>query len=376
MRDKPSLIYRGPRVKRLIRNSPLPAARSLWRTPLNRSSLLALASILSCALTVGAHAQTQQQVAFIGDDFTFQWGQQPQFQAHTNWLPYGTNVPAYSGATAVSDVQSALNAVIASGKRPIIHLMFGQSLAETALGGNTHSAVFAQWATGFEQLVNTAVSAHLSIIVGTIPYGGFGDVADMNKWIFVYCTAHNIPVVNYAYALNNPPSFPGTTTPVYFAPTSTTGTVTVPDPLLTAAGWALASEVAQAEIIQLEGYKLTGGYLQDVEDDQAEDAQDVTNANTMPDGGIIQFTAWGQYSDGSTHQFLNADQFGHIGLWTTTNAAVVWMDPFSGEGQALDKGTADVKFTTNSGVTINEWGVTVSISDICTALNPPCVLNY
>ena len=47
----------------------------------------------------------------------------------------------------------------------------------------------------------------------------------------------------------------------------------------------------------------------------------VANANTVWDGGYVQFTPYGQYTDGSTHIINNADIDGHIGRWTNSNPA-------------------------------------------------------
>jgi hypothetical protein len=322
-----------------------------------------LAGVLSFS-AVGALAQTQQEVAFIGDSITRTWGTEPQFTAHTNWQNYATNIVIDEG---VEEVEAQLQNVIVSGKKPIVHLLFGTG-SYLDSPGNPQSAIFSTWATGFAQIVNMAQEAKLKIVVGTVPYPLLVDDA-INKWIFVYCTAHNVPVVNYAFALNSGTGFaadagitePGTNPfngqPFQVIPTYYSNT-NFPFQALTSQGWDLMTDMAQTAIIQEEGYTVKGGYLNTVvfDGNSIQDFEDypTANTNTVADGGIVQFTPYLQYTDGSTHIMNNADVNGHLGTWTTSNPEALFMTEH-GVGLAMQPGTANVHFTTLAGKTINEW---------------------
>ena len=340
-------------------------------------NILTLAGILS-VLVVGALAQTQQQVAFIGTGFTQAWGQQPQFAAHANWVSYGS-APQNNYETVV--VAAQLQTIIASGKKPIIHLMVSTDTYSIS-PGYSHSAIFAEWAQGFEEIVTTAQQAKLKIIVGTTPGQAglppgliaYADVTDSNKWILTYCAAHNIPVVNYDFAVTSGtgfaasdssegiPGYPSSTpiapaAPVYVGPNGF---------CCTSQAYDLITDMAQTAIIQVEGYKLKGGYLNTVvfDGNNVSDFHDdpAVNANNVYDGGIVQFTPYGQYTDGSTHIINNADINGHIGTFTNSNSAALFLDQ-NGVGTGLRPGTTSVRFTTHGGVTINSWGMNTVIAD-------------
>jgi hypothetical protein len=371
------VIY--PRWSRLPPHTVIarpPLRDTSWRNSLVRIRLFAFAAIISCAVTSGAHAQTQQQVAFIGDGLTWEWQQTPQFKSHKNWIGDGSEVRVgpNSGGVGTDAVLTQLRTIIATGKKPIIHLMVGESNSELPSENFDHAAVMAGFGAGFDEIIVTAQQAKLQIIVGTIPYSLLGDVSDLNKWIFLYCAAHKVPVVNYANALSgagfaasghaggttyNPNPNPYPVAPVYWA-----GTVEIPSSFpyetLTPQGWDLVSDMAQAAIIQVEGYKLKGGYLQTVGWNGGATSTSTANANFVNTGGTVQFTPYGQFSDGSTHIMNNADIYGHLGTWTSTVSETVWIDPY-GVGTGLNLGTANVRFTTPTGMTFNAWRMTVGL---------------
>ena len=344
---------------------------------------LALAGILCFAPF--AHAAPQPQVAFVGDNFTYAWGQQPQFQAHSNWVNYGGQFN-FDNASANEGTEATLlqvQKIIASGKKPLIFLNVGEANSEFISPGNQHGLIFAQWAEQWEEIIKTAQQAKLLVIVSTIPYSSLGDVSDMNKWILTYAPAHNIPVVNVSYALNSGAGFaaslggpqepnqpPNPTQPVYYVPTT-------PDPnnlslpTLTAQGWNLVTDMAEVAIGQATGaIRLKGGYLGTVTFTYDEDAVPVIGSNQLQDGGIVQFTAYGQYSDGSTHVFNNADLYGRIGTWTNSNPTAMTLDQ-TGAGRGLDAGRANIHFTTPTGATLNEWVMETYVYDPCGV--PNCI---
>src|SRR6202034_707533 len=148
-------------------------------------------------------------------------------------------------------------------------------------------------------------------------------VTAMNKWILVYCAAHNIPVVNYDFALNSGTGFAATQVPAYYVG-PTNATTGVSNYTLTKPGWDLITDMAETGIALASGVKLTGGYLQTVV--LQIDAGTTINGNTVEDANIVQFTPWGQYSDGSIHIINNADVNGHIGTFTSSNPLVVSID--------------------------------------------------
>ncbi len=75
------------------------------------------------------------------------------------------------------------------------------------------------------------------------------------------------------------------------------------------------------------------------------------NGNSPVDGSIIQFTPYGQYSDGKTRIMNNnAASINVLGTWTSSNQLVIQI-PATGNGVATawGPGTANVHFTAPSG---------------------------
>lgn len=346
--------------------------------------LLTLAGVLSLAApSVYAATPTQPQIAFIGDGMTYQWGQQPQFTKHPNWLPDGNNVLGYPGNdyAGTRTALATLQGIIRSGKKPAaIVLIVGESDSEAVTPLNQHSNIFAGWAQGWEEIITTAQEANIQVIAGTIPYSFIGDVQDMNKWILTYCAVHNIPVINDDFALNSgtgfaasghngvlsplqppPPQIPQI--PSYYEPL-TTQPDGFPSIVLSSQGWDLLTDMAEVAIGTSTGaMKLKSGYLNTVVYyNNTEDDTSMPGLNTLIDGAIVQFTAYGQYTDGSVHPFRNADINGHIGTWTNSNPLAMSLAQ-NGVGIGLDKGTTNVAFTTLSGATINEWIMYTQVYD-------------
>lgn len=343
--------------------------------------LLTLAGILSLAApSVYAATAAQPQIAFLGDGLTYQWGQQPRFTKHTNWLPYGNNVSGYpgNGYAGTTAALFTLQGIIRSGKKPAaIVLIVGEADSEAVSPGNQHSNIFAGWAQAWEEIITTAQEAKIQVIAGTIPYSYIGDVSDMNKWILTYCAVHNIPVINDDFALNSGTGFaasghdgvlsPGQPlppqVPSYYQP-QTTQPDGFPSINLSSQGWDLITDMAEVAVGTATGaMKLKSGYLDTVVYYNNEDnGASMPGLNTLIDGAIVQFTAYGQYTDGSVHPFRNADINGHIGTWTNSNPLAMSLDQ-NGIGIGLDKGTTNVHFTTLSGATINEWIMYTQVYD-------------
>jgi hypothetical protein len=332
------------------------------------SKLLTLAGLLSFAVpNVYAATAAQPQIAFIGDALTYQWGQQPQFKKHANWVSYGANIAGAQGDTYVANGAAllVLQGIIRSGKKPVIHLLVGEADSESETPGNQHSSVFAQWAHGWEELITTAQEAKLPVIVGTIPFTFFGEPADMNTWILTYCAAHKIPVINYDFALNSRTGFaasghgnvsPGQPLPPQVPNYYLSPTPDYPVIPLSSQGFDLITDMAEVGIGTATGaIKLTSGYLNTVVYyNNEDDGPSFSNINGLIDGGTVQFSAYGRYSDGSVHRFWNADINGHIGTWTNSNPLAMSLDQ-NGVGTGLDNGTTNVHFTTPTGATLSEW---------------------
>ena len=328
-----------------------------------RTKLLPFAWVLSfvpLAHAAPAPSPSQPQVAFVGDAFTYNFGQQPQFKQHPNWIPQG-NLDGDTYDTANGGTAQAFQTVqkiIASGKKPVIFLNAGEANAEFITPGNQHGVIFAGWAQQWEQIITTAQQAKLLVIVSTIPESTIGDVSDMNKWILTYAAVHHIPVVNFAYALNSGTGFaasvggpsengqPSPQKPVYYVPMTPTQDNTTVLPTLTSQGWDLVADMAEVAIGTATGaIKLKGGYLGTVTFSFGEDQTPQVGSNQLLDGGVVQFTAYGQYTDGSTHVLNNADLYGRTGTWTNTNPIALTLDQ-TGAGTGLDAGTANIHFTT------------------------------
>jgi hypothetical protein len=345
----------------------------LWLTiMLSRVIFLFRRVLLVFGICVGAFLASAQaqQVAFIGDDLTYHWQQTPQFQDHHNWLAYGFEVPSHPSAGNGTRVAYAqLENILASGQRPIIHLLVGQAdLEGIDSGGDQAAFIFAAFATNMERIISTAQAANLKIIVGTIPYAAHGDLETLNQWLFLYCNSRKVPVVNYAFALNSgkgfaasrPGAFPA---PVYYNPRPDPNVEPLSEPSLTSAGYDLITEMAATQIGLTSGaFHMTGGYLQSVTLNALEDPEPTVNGNSLFDAGVVQFTPWGTFSDGKARVLNNANQFGHVGTWSSSAPNVVLMDQY-GVGTACSKGTANVHFTSNLGLIFKEWTMYVEVWD-------------
>jgi hypothetical protein len=345
---------------------------SIWRTPLISNRLLALSSVILYALAVSAHAQTQQQVAFIGDNFIADWCIQPEFIGHSNWKCYATEqgqpIPGPGGAVHGSGAAlAALKKIVQSGQKPVIFFEAGEEDLAGVAPSNPDSFIMATFATNVIQIIKTAQAAKLPLIIATIPYAYVGDRQPLNDWLMMYAARANVSVVNFDWAMNHPPALSVEGPPqdiTYFCGCGEglgNPTVNIPYDILTVAGYDLVTDMADTQIGLTEGaFHLIGGYLGTI----AQQADlyvipgsymgAVAGLNTVTDGSAIQFMAYGKYSDGTTRSIRNADINGHIGTWTTSSPNVIWIQQ-NGLASAMEIGSSNIHFTTLSGVTINEW---------------------
>jgi hypothetical protein len=324
--------------------------------------LVSFAGVLSFALTITAHAQ---QVAFIGDNFIADWGGQPQFTAHSNWKDYST-VQTFEGGflSGSGTALATLHNVIATKKPNLIVFEAGEEDMERTTPGNIFPLTMAEWATNIVAVINAAQTAKIPLILGTIPYSALGDPTAFNQWLQVYAAAHSVSVVNFGWALNHPPavSLPSITT--YFqAPANTAGFV--PDEVVSPAGWNLVTDMIGTQIgLSLHEFHLTSGYLQTVVQNPQDAAEPELNGNQALHTAAVQFTAWGEYSDGKSRIINNADVNGNIGVWNSSSPQVMWIDQ-TGKALALEAGSSNIHFTTLSGITINEWVMFTTGNGVC-----------
>jgi hypothetical protein len=214
--------------------------------------------------------------------------------------------------------------------------------------------------TCFANVVTTAQTAKLKILVGTNPFAQFENIDPYNKFIFAYCTANRIPVIDYQTLLQRAnDNFEGTE---YLVPPpeviSVVGSGAAgPPPTISNKGYAIMNALADRAIAQyVGGVTLTGGYLGNeyLEMNGAPPFVPGTSGNTVVPGTEMHWYAYGEYSDGITQQIANANVLGEYGTWTSSNPEIISIDPY-GTAWALEPGTANIHFTTLSGLTINEW---------------------
>jgi hypothetical protein len=137
--------------------------------------------------------------------------------------------------------------------------------------------------------------------------------------------------------------------------------------------WSLWLSLRQAHRLSLfspvlfSPFELTHGYLNATIFPDLENSVTDVNGNSPVDGSTIQFTAYGQYSDGKTRIMNNdASSVNGLGTWTSSNQLVIQIQPNgNGAAYAWGPGTAAVHFTAPNGVTFNEWIMYVIVDDPC-----------
>jgi hypothetical protein len=322
---------------------------------LTRTRLLALVSVLSCAFT--AHAATPQQVAFIGGSVTYQWQQSPQFQSNPGWQGYGFVVSPIEGAChETSQALTVLQNIIASGSKPIIHLMVGTDESDGVTDSSPGAFILQSFQTCFDQIITTAQNAKLTIVVGTNPYSVINDITPFNEWIVYYCGLKGIPVIDYYTALKRENQ--NLLGDVFLSNPSETGTDIFPQ--VTTKGYVIMDALAATVIGQTtRTLTLNAGYLGNDALQEEELARPQSGVNNVAPGTKLHWYAYGEYSDGVTREINNANAQGLYGTWRSSNPGVVDIDPY-GNAWTLAPGTANITFTTLSGVEINEWIMTVT----------------
>jgi hypothetical protein len=113
------------------------------------------------------------------------------------------------------------------------------------------------------------------------------------------------------------------------------------------------TQMAEATINTLND-KLSGGYLQNIEQgNNHEDNGPTPNVGHCGSGAVVQFTPYGNYSNGLLEPFLNSNFAGSTGTWTSSNPLVIYVIQ-KGLAWSLSPGTAIIRYIPPSGVSFNE----------------------
>jgi hypothetical protein len=326
--------------------------------------LLALASILTCALTtVGAHA-LEPAVYFVGGNVMYNWANTGPLQDTLGNSPF---YPIFiNGSFQLNDgpgichetdqAQAVVNQNLPMYENFVaVHLMVG---ADDVMGiddANPPSFVFGEWQGCYTALVNSILAAHRKVILGTIPFTLFGDPKPYNDFIFSLASQKGLAVIDYYTLLRRAnENFEGVQ---YWIPASGTNL-----PSITTQGYQLMSLVASSVADQVvNGVTLKSGFLGvDTEQFIGDPPYQVASGlNTVVTGSKMHWLPYEKWSDNTTLPLLNYNEDHINGYWTSSNSNVVKVDAY-GTAYALAPGTTKIKFTTLSGATLNEWDETVT----------------
>jgi hypothetical protein len=320
-----------------------------------------LALFLTALIPVGAIAATapKPKVVFYGDALTYNWTQ--AFTANPNWINKGA--PTIYTSAAMDSALAGFQSEVVSLHPAIVHIMFGETDAED-MSPTTTQFYGPGLLADAQQMVAEAKAANIQVIFGLEPNA----LPQYKAIITMYGAAHNIPVIDYADALSAPgvQTFAGTgynvAEPDYEAVIGTNGLLMAnPNdtwPIASPTGQALMTQMAQA-VISTMGLKLTGGYLQNVNEWQGY----YTNVNSVSLFMQVQFTPYGVYTGGVVEPLLNANYMTQsTGTWTSSNPLVMQVDQ-QGHAWALTVGKTSISYTSPAGVHFSPWTMTVGSYD-------------
>jgi hypothetical protein len=339
---------------------------------------IALTLLLSVLLPSAANAQVAPKynrprnpngtpapkVVFIGDQFTYNWATTPG-AFPSNWINQGwptTVANCYllcGGGTSESTADRFQPDVIDLHPN-IVHIMVG---ADDADANDPPSVpyIYPGFLSSLQTMIQMAKAANIQVILGIESNlwssEGGQHFEPMNSLVATLGAQNNIPVINYGNALCGCVASTGgvgigqnfATGAPYMTTTSTGAYVP------TAAGYALMTQMAAATINTL-NLKLTGGYLQNVQQANAEsDSPQIVNSNSAGPEDVIQFTPYGQYSGLAAAQpILNSNYAGATGTWASSNPLVMYVSQ-TGLAWAISPGTANITYTSPTGVEFSEW---------------------
>jgi GDSL-like Lipase/Acylhydrolase family len=315
----------------------------------------------SALLPVAAHAAPPAPtVVFIGDQFTYSWGNSPG-AFPSNWInkgwagPYGLDCPLKCDLGTSGATMERFKADVIALHPAIVHILVGADDADID-DDEEQQIDWPQYLSFLQTMVTWAHEANIHVIIGLEPTGwaAAGTLDATNTITATYGNQIGTTVVNYATALGSTPNQYQTTVE------TSGGNELVP----TTAGYALMSQMA-AVAINTMNQNLTGGYLQNVQTPNpnlaigAPNPNEWVNVNTVYPGAIVQFTPYGEYSGLAAQPFLNANfATGATGTWASSNPLVMSVNK-TGLSYGLSPGTAIITYVSPTGVRFNEWKMTV-----------------
>jgi lysophospholipase L1-like esterase len=316
----------------------------------------------SALIPLAAHAAPPAPtIVFIGDQFTFSWGNSPG-AFPSNWVNQGWNgFPGSATCPLLCDYGTSgatmerFQTDVVARHPAIVHIMVGADDADID-GDSDQQVNWPEYLSSIQTMVDWAHAANIHVILGIEPVGwaAGGTLDATNTITATYGNQIGTTVVNYAAALGTGPN-------QYQQSVETNGfTYLTP----TAAGYALMSQMA-AVAIDTMNQNLLGGYLQDLQTPNnnlslgGSGASQWVNVNTVYPGSIVQFTPYGVYSGLPAQPFLNASYLtGSTGTWASSNPLVMTVSK-SGQAYGVSPGNAIITYTSPSGVKFNEWKMTV-----------------
>jgi lysophospholipase L1-like esterase len=312
------------------------------------------------------------KVVFFGDGYTAGW----PLPAGSNWINEGQPGIDLNGLDS-NEAVAAFESDVVSQHPAIVHIMVGYNDALEA-DDATYAGTTPQYINNIATMVNEAKAANIKVILGNISEsGGYTLATDlMNAALDAYGAANGIQVINYSDALcgcvgslggsgigstyATGPNGYVVAAALLVTSTGTTNSTSDGGYVPTAAGYALMTQMAETAIANLI-LTLKSGYLQDVTLPTYDFVQPYANVNSVSTGQFLQFTPFGLYSDGSTHEVVNSTFAGLSGTWTSSNPLVMNVTQ-TGKASALTPGTAIIKYTAPNGVPFSEWIMYVSTS--------------
>jgi lysophospholipase L1-like esterase len=317
-----------------------------------RTAALLCALIAAATSPAAAQKAPPPKVVFLGDATTYNWSlpaNSNAFQANPKW-----NNQGLTGKQTSAQMLARFQADVVSYHPAIVHILAGA--IDIALVDDANRPLLIDvFETNMIAMVAQATHANIKVILGTIPPQLFADsvqqpqisivfeptlIQELNAWIESYGSANHIPVVNYHDVLC---TCIGSTNPGpsgYYPFMSSDGSTPSP------AGYAAITPLVEIAIATL-GLTLKSGYL-----------ANSGSVQSITEGGSIQFTAYGMYSDGIPRALLNTDFAGLIGAWSSSNPSVMYVG-YNGEAFALSPGEATISLTTLGDVSFSSWNVTV-----------------
>jgi hypothetical protein len=240
----------------------------------------------------------------------------------------------------------------------IVHIMVGADDADETPPNMPY--IYPDFLDALQTMIKMAKAANIQVVLGieSNPWSSEGGqhFEPMNSLVATLGAQNNIPVINYGNALCG---CVGSTGGVGIGQNFGTGapymtTTTTPAYAPTPAGYLLMTQMAAAVINTL-NLKLTGGYLQNVQQANAEaDAPSTVNQNTGTAEGVWQFTPYGVYSGLAAAQpMLNSNYAGATGTWASSDPLVFYVSQ-TGLAWAISHGTAIITYTSPTGVKFSE----------------------